>query len=37
MRFLTVRFLKVRLLNISGVEHEIVEENMLKCSVPELK
>ena len=29
--------LNVRLLNVSGVEYEIVEENWLKWSVVELK
>ena len=32
-----MRLLKVRLLNVSGVEWEIVEENLLKGSVVELK
>ena len=30
-----MRLLKVRLLNVSGVEYEIVEENLLKLSVVE--
>ena len=37
MRLLKVILLKVRLLNVSGVECEIVEENLLKWSVVELK
>ena len=32
-----MRLLKVRLLNVSGVDCEIVEENLLKGSVVELK
>ena len=32
-----MRLLKVRLLKVSGIECEIVEENLLKWSVVELK
>ena len=37
MKLLKVSLLKVRLLNLSGVEWMIVEENLLKLSVVELK
>ena len=37
MRLLKVRLLKVRFFNISGVEYEIVGENLLKLSVVDLK
>ena len=37
MRLLKVSLFKVKLLNVSGVECEIVEENLLKWSVVEFK